>query len=120
MGRISSFHRWSSIENDHRKLFNFTSTKSRDFFIDLDRGIIYIKYVVSKVKNKSLAVYYSICRDYVLFFVAFYCGTDRGNSVRYSYEPPRIAVKLQLQKISPYSWGGLYKGVPAGPYSKLS
>lgn len=71
MGRISSFHRWSSIENDHRKLFNFTSIKSRDFFIDLDRGIIYIKYVVSKVKNKSLAVYYSICRDYVLFLSLF-------------------------------------------------
>ena len=32
-------------------------------FIHVDRDIIYIKYVVSKVKNKSLAVYYSICRD---------------------------------------------------------
>ena len=27
--------------------------------------------MVSKVKNKSLAVYYSICRDYVLFLSLF-------------------------------------------------
>lgn len=51
--------------------FSISLQQSHVIFIDLDRGIIYIKYVVSKVKNKSLAVYYSICRDYVLFLSLF-------------------------------------------------